>query len=84
MAALPAETLKNELFRCCGSPGWVDNMMNRFPFCSNDSLLETATTVWWNLPSSEWLTAFTAHPQIGKCIRVMQIHLNVSLISYAC
>jgi 2-oxo-4-hydroxy-4-carboxy-5-ureidoimidazoline decarboxylase len=62
---LPHATLSAELLRCCGSTGWVAEMLKRFPFTRIDTLLETATTVWWNLPTSEWRLAFTAHPQIG-------------------
>lgn len=65
LSLLLPEDLRSELLRCCGSPGWVEGMMKRTPFISKDSLFEEATTVWWNLPPSEWHMAFSAHPQIG-------------------
>ena len=63
--SLPESTLRTELTRCCGSPGWVSAMLHLLPFRSVDSLLQTATTTWWNLPTTEWKAAFLAHPQIG-------------------
>jgi 2-oxo-4-hydroxy-4-carboxy-5-ureidoimidazoline decarboxylase len=72
-------TLSAELLRCCGSTGWVAEMLKRFPFTRIDTLLETATTVWWNLPTSEWRLAFTAHPQIGENCNAFVLIFNLSI-----
>jgi len=78
LSLLLPEDLRSELFRSCGSSGWVEGMMQRTPFSSKDKLFEDATTVWWNLPPSEWLMAFSAHPQIGTWFRnVSLLHLGI-------
>lgn len=65
LGLLTPENLRSELLRCCGSSAWVEGMVRHTPFSSKDQLFEVASTVWWNLPPSEWLVAFSAHPQIG-------------------
>lgn len=66
LSLLPLDDLRSEFLRCCGSSGWVDGMVAKLPFTAKDTLFEEATTVWWNLPPSEWHMAFSAHPQIGR------------------
>jgi 2-oxo-4-hydroxy-4-carboxy-5-ureidoimidazoline decarboxylase len=66
LCLMPPDILAKELYRCCGSTGWVEGMLQRFPFATKEKLLEEATTVWWNLPTDQWHMAFLAHPQIGK------------------
>lgn len=66
LSLLPPDSLKTELYRCCGSAGWVEAMIRGLPFSDKNKLFEEATTLWWNLPPTEWHMAFSAHPQIGK------------------
>ena len=58
--------LTSELFRCCGSLEWVNELLKHKPFESVDDLMEKADQVWWLLPSEEWKIAFKAHPMIGS------------------
>ena len=76
LSLLLPDDLRSELLRCCGSSGWVEGMMQRTPFTSKDKLFEEATTIWWNLPPSEWLMAFSAHPQIGTWSRNASFQLQ--------
>ncbi|KAJ1440257.1 hypothetical protein B484DRAFT_391373 [Ochromonadaceae sp. CCMP2298] len=62
---LPKASLEAEFLRCCGSRAWGQAMIEKLPFTSYASLLDTASLVWWHLPVSEWQMAFSAHPQIG-------------------
>jgi hypothetical protein len=62
---LPKASLEAEFLRCCGSRAWGQAMIEKMPFTSYASLLDTASLVWWHLPVSEWQMAFSAHPQIG-------------------
>ena len=67
LICMPQPALRAELLRCCGSPGWVNEMIAQLSTVSSVNMLkELATTIWWNLPTSEWKIAFTAHPQIGQ------------------
>src|SRR5262245_29835749 len=53
------------LARCCGSTRWIDRMLSRRPFGSQETLLSTARDVWFALDSSDWREAFQHHPKIG-------------------
>jgi 2-oxo-4-hydroxy-4-carboxy-5-ureidoimidazoline decarboxylase len=54
------------LFQCCGSHSWVDQMLARRPFGSDERLLHSADEVWWGLTRQDWLEAFGHHPRIGE------------------
>ena len=53
------------LSRACGSTRWVDRMMARRPFGSDARLLRAARIEWFGLTETDWLEAFSQHPQIG-------------------
>lgn len=53
------------LTRCCGSRAWVDRMLARRPFGSDERLASAAREVWFALPPDDWLEAFSHHPRIG-------------------
>ena len=55
-----------ELGSCCGSRKWVSLLMEKFPFESQQALLEQATAIWYNeCDKTDWLESFTHHPKIG-------------------
>jgi 2-oxo-4-hydroxy-4-carboxy-5-ureidoimidazoline decarboxylase len=59
--------LRIEQFRiCCGSEKWAAAMTERYPFGSQQQLLQKADEVWWSLTESDWLEAFASHPRIGE------------------
>ena len=62
---LPKEQLKQELFKCCGSANWVDNMLPFFPADDLVELLEDAEEQWFKCTEADFLEAFTHHPKIG-------------------
>jgi OHCU decarboxylase len=64
--AEPAHAAEQELLACCASAAWARKVAARRPFADEGTLLETAESVWWRLPATEWLTAFAAHPRIGE------------------
>lgn len=53
------------LQQCCGAARWVERMMARRPFSSNDALLAAAREEWFGLDRADWLEAFAHHPKIG-------------------
>ena len=66
---LDRETVKNELFSCCGSKRWVSLLINHFPFVSEAELLRKAVTIWYNeCNKADWLESFTHHPMIGEVL----------------
>ena len=56
---------RNVLLECCGSARWVDGLLARRPFETEDELFLAAREIWWNVEESDWLEAFSKHPQIG-------------------
>lgn len=57
---------KAGLGKCCGSPVWVDAMINARPFASEQDLLRKADDVWFHqCNEKDWLEAFRHHPKIG-------------------
>ena len=54
------------LRRCCGSERWVKALLAARPFASTAALHEQALRVWSGLDASDYLQAFSHHPQIGE------------------
>jgi 2-oxo-4-hydroxy-4-carboxy-5-ureidoimidazoline decarboxylase len=63
--AVPESELRSELFRCCGSHQWVEQMLCARPYESILHLRAAADRAWWSLPAAEWRFAFLSHPRIG-------------------
>ena len=63
---LDKDIAAKELLSCCGSQKWVSLVMKRFPFESQEALVEQATTTWYEeCDKGDWLESFTHHPKIG-------------------
>ena len=63
--ALSRADAQRALERCCGSSRWVENMLARRPFASEEALFRDAEVVWAKLERADFLEAFSHHPQIG-------------------
>lgn len=64
--ALPREEAEGELMKCCGSRRWAQDVAAARPFVDEDQLLDAADLSWWSLEETDWLEAFSHHPQIGE------------------
>jgi 2-oxo-4-hydroxy-4-carboxy-5-ureidoimidazoline decarboxylase len=53
------------LTTCCGSSAWVERMLHRRPFGSEERLANAAREAWADLTQTDWLEAFSHHPKIG-------------------
>lgn len=62
---LPQEECRAAFTKCCGSGQWVEAMLTRRPFASQQDLFRGAEEVWNGLPREQWLEAFSHHPKIG-------------------
>jgi len=60
------------LARACGSSRWVDRMLARRPFGSQQALLSAAREEWFGLSKDDWLEAFGHHPKIGDTEKLRQ------------
>jgi 2-oxo-4-hydroxy-4-carboxy-5-ureidoimidazoline decarboxylase len=50
---------------CCGAPGWIERMLARRPFGSQQALLSAGREEWLALGPNDWREAFAHHPKIG-------------------
>ncbi|HEY0406025.1 MAG TPA: 2-oxo-4-hydroxy-4-carboxy-5-ureidoimidazoline decarboxylase [Pyrinomonadaceae bacterium] len=64
--ALPREAAQSELMKCCGSTRWAQMVADARPFSDLGEMLLTADRVWQSLDATDWLEAFSHHPQIGE------------------
>jgi len=54
-----------ELFKCCGSTRWANQVNAEKPFESESALIDLADKVWASCKGSDYKEAFTHHPKIG-------------------
>ena len=62
---MSSEEAKTELTKCCGSTLWVDQMIKRRPYATEEELYGSATDVWFACTRIDWQEAFAHHPKIG-------------------
>ena len=65
LAALPLAAAGEALARCCGSQRWVERMLRARPYASAQALYALADRTWRELDASDYVEAFSHHPQIG-------------------
>ncbi|MET0790326.1 MAG: 2-oxo-4-hydroxy-4-carboxy-5-ureidoimidazoline decarboxylase [Polyangiaceae bacterium] len=63
--SLPEAEARQLLARCCGASRWVESMLGARPFRSPQALLAQADAVWVGLEGTDYLEAFSHHPEIG-------------------
>lgn len=63
--ALPVESARGELLRCCGCARWAGAVLEARPFRDKASLLAASDAAWAGAGEPEWREAFSHHPRIG-------------------
>lgn len=63
--ALASEQAESLLMDCCGSTHWAATVAARRPYANTEALHKAADSIWWKLDRTDWLEAFSSHPQIG-------------------
>jgi OHCU decarboxylase len=63
--ALSSAQAESALMDCCGSARWAASVASRRPYATVEAFHKAADSIWWNLDRSDWLEAFSHHPQIG-------------------
>lgn len=63
--AMDQEVARAALTRCCGARRWVDAMLGRRPFGTDEALMHAADEVWATMEREDVLEAFGHHPRIG-------------------
>ena len=57
----------SNLEQCCVSNTWVNKMVQSRPFSSENELIKSASSIWYNDCSiADFKDAFTGHPKIGN------------------
>jgi len=69
---LSTDGAREALTRCCGSTRWVEAMLTRRPYASSEALYQAADAVWSSLHQSDYLEAFSHHPQIGADVDTLR------------
>jgi OHCU decarboxylase len=64
--SLTADEAAKELFQCCGSKRWANEITNARPFATLETLFAKCHDTWWSLDKADWLEAFRSHPKIGE------------------
>jgi OHCU decarboxylase len=64
--ALPANRAESVLLDCCGAAHWAAGVASKRPYESVEALNKAADSIWQSLDRSDWLEAFSHHPQIGE------------------
>ena len=57
--------LMETLSLCCGSTRWAKEVADALPLLDDDALFACADRIWERLDETDFLEAFTHHPQIG-------------------
>ncbi len=63
---LSREGVEAALSRCCGAQRWVEGMVARRPWKTNEALFAAADEIWRGLSPEDWREAFSHHPRIGE------------------
>jgi 2-oxo-4-hydroxy-4-carboxy-5-ureidoimidazoline decarboxylase len=62
---LPINQLQQELFKCCGSTKWANELATFFPLNNEKEIIKKSDEVWHKCNEQDFLEAFTHHPKIG-------------------
>jgi 2-oxo-4-hydroxy-4-carboxy-5-ureidoimidazoline decarboxylase len=65
LSSMDEPSARAALTRCCGASRWVEAMLARRPFPSDEALLREADDAWAAASREDVLEAFAHHPRIG-------------------
>jgi 2-oxo-4-hydroxy-4-carboxy-5-ureidoimidazoline decarboxylase len=70
--AASEQEARQMLQRCCGASRWVDGMLARRPYASDDEVMAAADDVWAGVEEPDVLEAFGHHPEIGASLDALR------------
>ena len=62
---LDSKILFDELFKCCGSTTWANNLCKEKPFHDLEDIFKKSDLCWSKSTKEDGFEAFTHHPKIG-------------------
>ena len=69
------------LEQCCAAGAWARPVADGRPYASLEALLEASDLAWAATGEADWLTAFTAHPQIGNVDTLRAKYANTKALA---
>jgi 2-oxo-4-hydroxy-4-carboxy-5-ureidoimidazoline decarboxylase len=63
--SLDSQQAEQWFSQCCAAPKWFKGMGHARPFADFDGVVQAAKKIWQQCSTSEFITAFEAHPMIG-------------------
>jgi len=71
--------LAYQLFEsCCCAPHWINAMLEARPFADKAALFNASENAFAELTDTDYLCAFTGHPQIGNLATLHEKYANTS------
>lgn len=60
------------LLRCCSAQRWVEGMLGRRPFASDEAVYRAADEIWAQMNRDDVLAALAGHPEIGGDLEALR------------
>lgn len=78
---LPTAEAQTLLNQCCAAQAWVQSMVSARPYTSMQQLLNTADQIWKDMDEKNLLEAFSAHPQIGNVVSLLEKYASTKAMA---
>lgn len=78
---LPTAEAQTLLNQCCAARDWVHAMVSGRPYANTQQLLEAADQVWQEMDENNLLEAFSAHPQIGNVVSLLEKYASTKAMA---
>jgi len=78
---LPQAVAVTALSQCCAASAWVQAMVDGRPYADIPQLLEAADRAWLRMDEPNLLEAFSAHPQIGNVVSLLEKYASTQAMA---
>ena len=78
---LPLAVATTALTQCCAAQAWVQAMTSARPYANLQQLLKTADHIWEGMDETNLLEAFSAHPQIGNVVSLLEKYASTKAMA---
>lgn len=79
--ALNESEAKATLTSCCAAERWVQALVQQRPYRHRAAFFEAAESIWQRMEESDYLEAFSAHPQIGDINTLREKFANTQALA---
>jgi 2-oxo-4-hydroxy-4-carboxy-5-ureidoimidazoline decarboxylase len=78
---VPTAEAQTLLSQCCAARDWVQSMADARPFANFPQLLSSADQIWQGMDENNLLEAFSAHPQIGNVVSLLEKYASTKAMA---